>query len=117
MSLKISQLTEVTTVLETDVLPVVNNGETKKVTKANLLKETSQHTDFVDGETPNGLINGTNAIFTTDFNFIAGSTHLYLNGLRLKPGAENDYTETGLNQITLSNPPQSGDLLLIDYRK
>ena len=39
MSKKISQLNEVTTVLDTDVLPVVNGGETKKATKANFLKE------------------------------------------------------------------------------
>ncbi len=39
MSKKISQLTELTTVLNTDVLPVTNAGETKKVTKLNLLKE------------------------------------------------------------------------------
>ena len=39
MSKKISQLTELTTVGNADVLAVVNSGETKKVTKQNLLKE------------------------------------------------------------------------------
>lgn len=39
MSKKISQLTELTTVANADVLPVVNGGATKKVTKQNLLKE------------------------------------------------------------------------------
>lgn len=39
MSKKISQLDELTTVLDADILPVVNSGATKKVTKQNLLKE------------------------------------------------------------------------------
>lgn len=39
MSRKISQLNEATDVLDTDVLAVVNEGETKKATKENFLKE------------------------------------------------------------------------------
>jgi hypothetical protein len=73
--------------------------------------------DFVNNEIPTGTINGSNTVFTTAYNFISSSTQLYLNGLRLKPGASNDYTESSTNQITFSSPPQSGDSLLIDYRK
>jgi len=39
LSQKISQLTSLETVLDADVLPVVNGGATKKVSKLNLLKE------------------------------------------------------------------------------
>lgn len=117
MSKKISQLNELTTVLSTDLLAVVNSGETKKVTKANLLKETQEIADFVDSEIPAGLLNSSNTVYTTAFNFTAGSTHVYFNGLRLTRGAGKDYTETGLNQITLSIPPHSEDSILIDYRK
>lgn len=116
MSKKISQLPELTTVLAGDLLAVVNNGVTKKVTKANLLKDIAA-INYVDGETPAGSVNGANTVFTTAFNFTAGSTHLYLNGLRLKPGTGNDYRETAANQITLSTAPQTGDALLIDYCK
>ena len=42
MSRRISQLPEIETVLNADILPVVNNGVTKKVTKQNLLKELNQ---------------------------------------------------------------------------
>ena len=39
MSKKISQLNELSTALNSDVLPIVNSNETKKITKQNLLKE------------------------------------------------------------------------------
>lgn len=45
MSKKISQLNELTSVLETDLLAVVNNGETKKVTKANLFQDINDALD------------------------------------------------------------------------
>jgi hypothetical protein len=113
MSKKISQLNELTTVLESDLLAVVHNGETRKVTKANLLKEL-QAGSFVDNEIPAGLIDGSNTVYTTEFDFITGSTRVYLNGLRLLP---SDYSETGANEITLSDPLEDGDSLLLDYRK
>ncbi len=80
MSLKISQLNALTTVLDTDVLPVVNSGETKKVTKANLLKNIPVS---VSGEIPTGLINGSNTVYTTSFTFITASSRLDKHGLSL----------------------------------
>lgn len=62
------------------------------------------------GEALTGAKNGTNTVFTTADNFRAGSTAVYLNGLR-----EFHYTEAGANQITLEDPPLSGDSLRIDY--
>jgi hypothetical protein len=70
--------------------------------------------NFVEAETPTGAVNGTNTVFTTANNFIAGSIHFYLNGIRLNP---TEYSQTGINQITLTSPPITGDILLIDYRK
>lgn len=72
--------------------------------------------DLVDSEILTGVINGVNLSFTTAFNYIAGSTHLYLNGQRLTPGGA-DYTEDGTNQLTFISAPFLGDVLLIDYRK
>lgn len=113
MSKKISQLDEITTVLNDDLLPVVNGGETKKVTKENLLKEI-QPAEFIDGESLTGTINGANTVFTTQDPFTPLSTRIYLNGLRL---SSTEYAETGVTEITLTDPPESGDTLLIDYRK
>lgn len=71
----------------------------------------------VFGETPAGTIDGANKVFTTANNFIAGSTQFFINGIRQRPGAANDYTETGVNQITLVNAPAGGAVLLVDYSK
>lgn len=62
------------------------------------------------GETPTGLIDNSNTVFTVVNNFLTDSTGVYLNGLR-----EINYTETGVNQITLDNAPLVGDVLRIDY--
>jgi hypothetical protein len=73
---------------------------------------------FVDGEVPQGTVDGLNAVFTLAATPAAGSLHLYRNGLLLK--AATDYTLAGA-QITFGpNPlsiPEAGALLLANYRK
>lgn len=64
-------------------------------------------------ETPIGVINGVNSVFTLSNIYVASSTRVYLNGLRQKLSV--DYTETSLTQITLSDPPSTGDTLIVDY--
>lgn len=71
---------------------------------------------FSDGETPSGAVNGSNAVFTLAFApSPAASLELYLNGLRMESG--QDYSLSG-NTITffLASTPQTGDLLLANYR-
>jgi hypothetical protein len=64
-----------------------------------------------------GVKDGINNIFVTTNNFVAGSTKIYRNGLRMTRGVGYDYNETGANQITFTQAPDSGDLLIIDYIK
>lgn len=64
----------------------------------------------ITGGTLTGLRNGVNKVFTTAFNFIAGSTAVYLNGLR-----ESHYVESASNAITFDDAPLSADSLTIDY--
>lgn len=64
-----------------------------------------------------GLRNSINKVYTVSFNFVAGSTKVFVNGLRYTNGASYDYTETGANQITFTNAPDNGDLLIIEYLK
>lgn len=73
-------------------------------------------TNFVTNEVPSGTINGVNASFTLAATPTAGTEQLYLNGVRLFPGAGNDYTISG-TAITMLNVPQTGDRLTSDYRK
>ena len=71
----------------------------------------------VDHETPSGALDGINAIFTLAFTPIAGSVHLLKRGLRMTPGAENDYTIWGRTiTFNVGAVPQDGDNLVVDYR-
>lgn len=62
-----------------------------------------------------GLKNGVNTVFTLPIAFQSGSTHVYLNGLRMSRGASYDYTETSTTQITFNYALNAGDILLVDY--
>lgn len=47
---------------------------------------------------------------------VAGSEHVYLNGILQNEGGSDDYTISGAT-ITFNNAPQSGDEVLVSYRK
>jgi len=65
------------------------------------------------GETPSGLINGSNKDFTTAAGYVANTLMVYLNGLRQK--RVDDYTETSSTTFQLVNAPPSGTTLTVDY--
>ena len=72
--------------------------------------------EFVDGEAPAGLIDGSNAVFTlASAPSPAASLQLYRNGVLQKLGL--DYTLAG-NAITFAtaSAPQVDDVLLSSYR-
>ncbi len=71
----------------------------------------------VFGETPVGLINGSNVIFTIVYDFVPGSLELFLNGLKLRIGTGNDYQETAANVVTMEYAPTTGDILEVNYYK
>lgn len=71
---------------------------------------------FVDEEIPSGSINSSNTTFTLANTPIAGSVKVYLNGLRQRVGAGNDFTISG-STITYLTAPATGDWLVVDYRK
>lgn len=65
------------------------------------------------GEEPTGLINGSNAVFTTAYNFQPGKIALYINGLLQK--IVLDYQTVGNQIIILSISPQVGDQITVSY--
>jgi hypothetical protein len=71
---------------------------------------------FVDRETPSGSVNGSNTAFVLANTPVAGSEHVYLNGLLQEPGAGNDYTISGAT-ITYLTAPLTGDKIRVSYRK
>lgn len=64
----------------------------------------------VVGAVPTGTKNGTNTVFTLGSAYDAGTTAVYINGLR-----ETNYTESGSGQITFGTAPLSGDVIIVDY--
>lgn len=74
------------------------------------------NSNFVDRETPSGLVNGSNTVFTLANTPAVGTEHVMLNGLEQEPGAGNDYTISG-DTITFAEAPISGDKIRVSYRK
>jgi len=72
--------------------------------------------NFVDKEIPTGSINGSNVTFTLANTPIAGTEHVYLNGVLQESGAGNDYTITGAT-ITYLTAPLTGEKIRVSYRK
>lgn len=66
---------------------------------------------FVDNE----IVSGSATTFTLANTPVAGSEHIFAVGQRLKVGAGNDYTISGVT-ITTANSWAAGDLIA-DYRK
>lgn len=69
--------------------------------------------DQVFNEIPTGVKDGINKIFTTENNFVARSTRVFKNMLRLT--IDQDYTETGSNEFNILCTLRSTDTLIIDY--
>lgn len=76
---------------------------------------TSDLTLFISGDIPQGLIDGINSLFITNFNFIPESVEVYLNGVRQK--LIDDYQTIGNNNIQFLISPTIGESILIDYIK
>jgi hypothetical protein len=72
---------------------------------------------FVDNETPSGILDGINATFTLEFTPIVGSLHLWKRGLRMRAGADHDYTIAGSTIVfNVGAVPGPDDSLVVDYR-
>jgi len=72
--------------------------------------------NFVIEEIPTGAINGVNVNYSLAYTPTAGTVKVYLNGLRQRSGAGNDFT-ISTNIITFITPPIAGDVISCDYMK
>lgn len=108
MGTKISELSEATSILGDDVLPIVNNAATKKVKVSTILKETSSLIKITADTTK-----GATVTLPKKYKVGAGVLDVYINGERLikssdEAGNDGHYTEVGTagatsNQIKLTN--------------
>jgi hypothetical protein len=102
---------------DTDKFIVIDSGVVKYRTGAQLIADVQAQLKSDYAYNITGTINSTNKVFTLSNNFIAGTTRVYVNGIRLTPGASYDYTEANNNQIVFTNAPDPGDLITVDYIK
>ena len=68
---------------------------------------TADYSALIFNDLLSGVANGVNAVFSTTRNF--ASVSVYVNGQKMTPGINNDYTVTGANQITFTStsiPPK-----------
>lgn len=102
---------------DTDQFLVSDSGVVKYRTGAQLMKDIMDrmHSDYDYNVVGNR--DSSNKTYTLTSSFVSGSTRVYINGIRLTPGAGYDYVETGTSQITFTNAPDSGDLITVDYIK
>lgn len=63
-----------------------------------------------------GAKDNVNTNYNTSQPFLANTTRVYLNGLRLTRGIGYDYVEAGLIQITMALPLAPTDQLIIEYQ-
>lgn len=70
---------------------------------------------FVVGEVPTGLVNGSNATFTTAFAFIPESVEVKINGLTQKKVTH--YNTSGTTTILFTDSPTTGEIILVNYIK
>ncbi len=68
---------------------------------------------LVTEETPAGLINDVNTVFTLAHAPVAGTLKVYLGGQRQQSGG-GDYTLAG-STITFNIAPMTGSILIADY--
>jgi hypothetical protein len=70
--------------------------------------------NFVYGEVPSGSINSTNVTYTLANTPTSGTVNVFLNGNRQT--ITTNYTISG-STITFTFPPQTGDVIAINYMK
>ena len=109
---KISELAVSSPLTVGDLFEVMQGGVNKKVDGSQLLAFVGSSA-FVDGETPSGLVNDSNTVFTLANTPVVGSVKVYLNGVRMK--VTEDYTISGTT-LTFTTAPQTDDNILVDYR-
>lgn len=100
--------------------PVALSGDVLSISAAGVVAlnpaSAMKVANYVTRETPAGTVNGSTTVFSLATAPIAGTEHVYLNGILQEPGAGNDYTISGGN-ITFISAPLTGDKIRVSYLK
>lgn len=71
---------------------------------------------FVYKEKPFGQVDGSNVNFILNFEPVANSEHVFLNGLLLEEGIDSDYVLSG-SSIIFNEAPPANSKLICTYKK
>lgn len=96
-------------------ISVIQNASPITVNVSNMKGDPGTIDNLVNEEVPTGTINGSNATFTTEFDFEPESVEVYINGIKQRK--VTDYNTSGNRTIQLNTSPLTGDILLINYLK
>ena len=113
--MKITQLTELTTPADADLLAIVDDVGGSPITKKISVENLRGSNSFIFNESL-GTGDGSTVAFDTDNTFITGSIWVYRDG-QLMTGGGADYTETDTNTITFTTAPVTGSVLVVSYLK
>lgn len=81
---------------------------------SNIVQAMEDGTFFMDNDTPTGLVNGSNTVFTLTFTPApTDELKVFVNGSRLK--VTEDFTLSG-DTLTLNTAPPTTSIILADYR-
>lgn len=64
-------------------------------------------------ENPDDVVDGVNTVFTTCLSQVTGTLRVYLDGMRMTPGA--DYVVLTATQFQFNVAPSIGSIVLVDY--
>lgn len=70
---------------------------------------------WITGETPSGAVNGSNATFTTAFDFVPESVEVFIETCRMC--LLEDYNTSGTRTITFYVSPLAGEKIRVNYQK
>jgi hypothetical protein len=88
----------------------------KSIGEEVLVKITNQMV-FIRNETPILELDGDGRTFTTNYDYVADTLCVALNGLRQREGIDYDYEELGTNLFRFNHSLDSEDSVVVDYIK
>lgn len=100
-----------------EVVVTVTKKQTQVVEIGNtlILYNTSGAQPWVTGETPAGAVNGSNATFTTAFDFVPESVEVFIETCRLS--LLDDYNTSGTRTIQFYVSPLAGEKIRVNYQR
>jgi len=78
--------------------------------------DTRGSNSVITGETPTGLVNGTNTTFTTSVAYVGGSLSVFINGINQKRTTHFTETTPGSGIFTMDDAPLTGDVITVNYQ-